>query len=443
LRKRIAMFSLAAAAGFFSAPIQAQPARAPSRENQELWLDLNKPSGKKLPVALPPAIAPAGPVIETQIRLPFSDTLRGDLDYSGAFSIVDPTLYPKGYRDATQPESADRWAATGAEVFIDTLLEISGDRVSAEARVYDLKSHKLVFGKRYSGGTTFVPRVAHAVADDIVKYFTGKPGLFMTSIAFCSDRDGGRGLREIYSTDFDGRNPRRLTQNRTLSMNPSWSADGQRIVFTSYAKMFPRLFSMDRNGGSRREIPTGVELNASPSYSPDGKRIVFAGSAAGNAEIFVVNSDGSGLKRLTNSHAVNSTPRWSPVGNQILYTSSLSGTPQLYLMDPEGANSRRVTLAGDWNDEGAWSPEGSKIAYACRNGGDFQICVTNLATSQTLQLTQEGSNGHPSWSPDGYKIAYDCRRGGSTQIYTMDINGQHRVAISDKGNNSQPGWSPN
>ena len=56
-----------------------------------------------------------------------------------------------------------------------------------------------------------------------------------------------------------------------------------------------------------------------------------------------------------------------------------------------------------------------KIAYACRNGGDFQICVMNLGTGQALQLTEEGSNGHPSWSPDGTKIAFDSRRGSSTR----------------------------
>ena len=416
---------------------------APPRESQELWLELNKAVAKKLSVALPATIAPAGPAIESQVRQPFYDTLKSDLEYVGAFTLVDAALYPKGYRDATSPESADRWLATGAEVLVDTLLEVTGDRVAAEARVYDLKSHKLVFGKRYSGGATYVSRIAHAVADDIVKYFTGKSGVFMTSIAFSSDRDGGRGLREIYAADFDGRNARRLTQLKSLAMNPSWESSGQHLVFTSYAKMFPHLNVMGRDGAGRRDVSTGVELNASPSFSPDGKRIVFAGSQGGNPDIFMVNADGSGMKRLTTSHAVESTPRWSPVGNQILYTSSAGGNPQLYLMDPEGANARRVTFAGDWNDEGAWAPDGAKIAYACRNGGDFQICVMNLATGQALQLTEEGSNGHPSWSPDGTKIAYDSRRGSSTQVYTMDINGQHKVAITDKGNNSQPAWSPN
>jgi TolB protein len=433
---------LAAAALAAAASLAAQTP-APPRESQELWLELNKAVAKKLPIALPQTVAPAGPAVESQVRQPFYATLKADIEYEGAFSLVDATLYPAGFRDATSPESADRWLATGAEVLVDTLLEVTGDRIAAEARVYDLKSHKLVFGKRYSGGVSYVSRIAHAVADDIVKYFTGKAGVFMTTIAYTSDRDGGRGLREIYAADYDGKNSRRLTQLRSLAMNPSWEAAGQRLVFTSYAKMFPHLNVMARDGSARRDVSTGVELNASPSFSPDGKRLVFAGSQSGNPDIFVIDADGSGLKRLTTSHSVESTPRWSPVGNQILYTSSAAGTPQLYMMDPEGANARRVTFAGDWNDEGAWSPDGSKIAYACRNGGDFQICVMNLGTGQALQLTEEGSNGHPSWSPDGTKIAFDSRRGSSTQVYTMDVNGEHKIAITDKGNNSQPAWSPN
>jgi TolB protein len=447
LRKMLGIFaaslSLAGAAALFSSPQQPPPPPQGAKGSEELWLELNKGAARKLPIALPKTVSPSGPAVEGQIRDPFYDTLKSDLDYEGAFAIVDATLYPKGYRDATTPESADRWAATGAEVLVDTLLEISGDRVSAEARVYDLKSHKLVFGKRYTGGPTFVPRIAHAVADDIVKYFTGKSGVFMTSIAYSSDREVGRGFRELYLMDFDGRNARRLTSFRALAINPTWEPDGQRIAFTSYAKTFPRINFIGRDGSGRREIASGVELNASPSFSPDGKRLVLAGSASGNPDIYMINAGGGGLKRLTLSSAVESTPRWSPVGNQILYTSSVSGTPQLYLMDPEGANARRITFAGDWNDEGAWSPDGSKIAFACRNGGDFQICVMNLATGQTVQITAEGSNGHPSWAPDGNKIAFDSRRGGSTQIYTMDINGQHQIALTEKGNNSQPAWSPN
>ena len=86
---------------------------------------------------------------------------------------------------------------------------------------------------------------------------------------------------------------------------------------------------------------------------------------------------------------------------------------------------------------------GSKIAFACRNEGDFNICVMDFATGNTVQLTSEGSNGHPGWSPDGEKIVYQSRRGGSTQIYTMDADGQNKRQLTQTGrNNMQPIWVP-
>ena len=66
----------------------------------------------------------------------------------------------------------------------------------------------------------------------------------------------------------------------------------------------------------------------------------------------------------------------------------------------------------------------------------------DFATGQTVQLTSEGSNGHPSWSPDGEKIVYSSRRGRSTQIYTMDATGQNKRQLTESGNNTQPVWMP-
>jgi TolB protein len=271
---------LIAAALGVAASLAAQTP-APPRESQELWLELNKTVAKKLPIALPQTIAPGGPAIEGQVRQPFYATLKADVEYEGAFSLVDATLYPAGYRDATSPESADRWLATGAEVLVDTMLEVTGDRVAAEARVYDLKSHKLVFGKRYSGGVTYVARIAHAVADDIVKYFTGKAGVFMTTIAFSSDRDGGRGLREIYAADYDGKNARRLTQLRSLAMNPSWERPASGSSSPATRRCFPTLNVMARDGSAPRRLDRR-RVERLPFLLPRRQRIVFAGSQSRN-----------------------------------------------------------------------------------------------------------------------------------------------------------------
>lgn len=417
----------------------ATPAHPP--QGQEMVLKITKEAGRKLPLAIPPLSAPGVAAMQSRVVEPFTASLRSDLEYTGLFVIADPAHYPSGSRDPSTVEIADRWRGTGAEYLVDTRGEVTGDRVSVEARVWDLKSHQLMLGRRYSGGVTYVERVAHTLANDLVKEFTGKSGLFLSSIVFVSDRDGSKEIyKEIYAMDFDGRNVRRLTSHRSLAMNPD--ARGGKIVFTSYVHRFPQIWMMNADGSGAREILTSLELNASPALSPDGAQIAFSGSAKGNPDIYVVGTSGSGLKRLTMTHALEASPDWSPTGRQILYTSDQSGTPQIWVMDAEGTGPRRVTYAGNWNDEGAWSPDGSKIAFACRNEGDFNICVMDFSNGNTVQLTSEGSNGHPAWSPNGEKIVYQSRRGGSTQIYTMDADGQNKRLLTERSNNMQPIWTP-
>ena len=433
--------SAVAAAGLVlaAAALSAQaPSPAPTPlPGEDIQIVIKGGPERRLAIAVPPLYAPGTAALQAKVVDPFTATLRADLEYAGAFAIADPAHYPTGVQDPSTPEAADRWRGTGAEVLVDTRGEVSGDRVSVEARVWDLKSHNRILGRKYSGGASYVDRIAHTLANDLVKYFTGKPGVFLSTILCVVEQAG---TKEIAAVDFDGRNPRNLTSHKSISISPS--AGGGRVAYTSYVRLFPQIWTMGIDGGDKREISTGLELNASPSLSADGSQIALAGSARGNTDIYTIASGGGTAHRLTTSRALEASPAWSPNGRQILYTSDLTGTPQLYVMDAEGTGSRRVTFAGNWNDEGAWSPDGSRIAFACRNEGDFNICVMDFASGQTIQITSDGSNGHPSWSPDGQKVVYSCRRGGSTQIYTVDANGQNRRQLTQGANHLQPFWVP-
>ncbi|MEP7131788.1 MAG: hypothetical protein ABI914_01400 [Acidobacteriota bacterium] len=426
-------------AGIASAAVAQPTPTAPKTEGGVIVI--TAPSGRKMSLAVPPLLAPGVAALQSRVSEPFTATLRSDLEYSNAFVVTEARTDPSGTRDVATSEAAGRWLATGAEVLVDTRGEVAGDRVSVEARVWDLKSRKLIFGRRYSGGATYVERIAHTVANDLIKEFTGKAGTFLSTILFVSDRDGARN-KEIYAMDFDGRSPRRLTNHHSLILNPDFH--GGKVVFTSYVHRYPQIWTMGPDGSGQRELSTGLELNASPAVSPDGSLIAFAGSSKGNPDIYVMNSSGGGVRRLTSTRALEASPDWSPTGRQILYTSDQTGTPQIWVMDAEGTGARRMTFAGNWNDEAAWSPQGDKIAFACRNEGDFNICVMDFATGNTVQLTSEGANGHPAWSPDGTKIVYQARRAGSTQIYTMDsADGKNkRQLTSGGGSNMQPVWLP-
>lgn len=421
------------------APAAAQTRQpTPPAPPQEIEITIRKEGVRRLALAVPELYPTGTTALTSTVVGAFTATLRSDIEYSDVFVLADPALYPAGQRDAAAPDVAERWLAGGGEILVDTRAEVSGDRVTIEGRAWDLKSRKMILGRRYSGGASYVSRIAHTLANDLIKYFTGKEGLYLSTIVFVSDRDGNK---EIYAMDFDGRGVRQLTAHKSLSINPN--GRGGRIVYTSYVHLFPELYSMNVDGSDKKQIPTGVGLNASPAISPDGTQVAFAGSQNGNSDIYLIGANGGNLRRLTTTRALEAAPDWSPTGRQILYTSDQTGLPQIWLMEAEGTSPHQFTFAGNWNDEGAWSPDGARIAFACRNEGDFNICVMDVATGRTVQLTAEGSNSHPAWSPDGQKIAYESKRSGRTQIYTMDAaDGKNKRLLTDAGNNVQPVWVP-
>ena len=437
-RRAVSAPWLVAALLVLPAALAAQaPAPTPAPA-EDIQITIRGGAGRRLAVAVPPLYAPGTAGLQAKVADPFTATLRSDLEYAGAFTVAEPALYPAvQYRDPTVGDSADRWLGTGAEALIDTRATLTGESIAVETRVWDLKSRKLIMGRKYTGGASYVERIAHTIANDIVKYFTGKPGTFLSTILSVSEQAG---TKEISAMDFDGRNVRQLTTHKSIAINPSGS--GSRAAYTNYVRLYPQIWTMGLDGSDKKEVQTGVELNASPAVSPDGSTIAFAGSSRGNTDIYTIGANGGSLRRLTTSRALEASPAWSPTGRQILYTSDLTGNPQIYVMDAEGTGSRRVTFAGNWNDEATFSPDGSHIAFACRNEGDFNICLMDFANGQTVQLTGEGSNGHPTWSPDGEKIVYSSRRGGRTHIYTMDLNGQNKRQLTDSGNNLQPVWIP-
>jgi TolB protein len=407
----------------------------------QVVVDILGAKGARIPLAIPVTIAPLTPELQKGAVDPFFTTLNDDLSGSRVFLVSDPTLYPKGLRPPRTREEGDQWKASSAQYLLDTrLAQENGTNIVVDAQLWDLGTLQPILSKKYSGESRAARRIAHTLANDLTRQFTGKPGPYLTKIAFVSDRDEPR-VKEVYTMDFDGESQRRVTFSHTLSLAPDWSPDGRKIVYQSYEKDTPGVFLVGKDGTDKFRVPLPTQLNASPSFSPDGKTIAFCGSVKGNPEIFTVQSDGANLKRLTENVAIDSTPRWSPNGRELAFTSNRQGSPQIYMMDLEGANVRRVSLAGNWNDEASFSPDGGRIAFACRNEGDFQICVMELGTGRTLQISEgPGAHENPTWSPDGTKVAWEVTRGSSTQIAVANADGSSMRIVTSAGNNFSPAW---
>ena len=78
-------------------------------------------------------------------------------------------------------------------------------------------------------------------------------------------------------------------------------------------------------------LTTGGMGNSNPSYSPDGNNMVFATTRDGNYELYTMRTSGSNQTRITESASWQEVmPVYSPNGYYVAYLSYLaSGGPGL------------------------------------------------------------------------------------------------------------------
>ena len=224
-------------------------------------------------------------------------------------------------------------------------------------------------------------------------------------ITFGSNREGNW---DIYVMDNDGGNPRNLTNNRHGDYSPSWSPDGNRIVFSSDrdGNFNFEIYVMDADGGNPQNLTNNPNLDWNPSWSPDGKRIVFDSVRDGNArndfeinaEIYVMDADGQNQRRLTNHRGDDGYPSWSPDGERIAFMSERNGNAEIYVMDADGGNQQRLTNHRSDDHSPSWSPGGERIAFSSNRGGDFEIYVMDADGGNRQNLTNNHqSDGSPAW----------------------------------------------
>jgi TolB protein len=334
--------------------------------------------------------------------------LTQDLKIAGFFEILDPAnALADPFQRGISARDID-WEVLrllGADIVVGGVVRQEPSLLRWEARVFDQPQHRMVFGKNYKGQPRDLRVMVHRFVDEIVRYYTGSPGVFQSQIAFLSKRSE---TKELYVMDVDGENLRQITetQSRVMSARPN--------------------------------------MNGPAAWSPDGKHLAITLTIHGNPELYLIDREGAILKRLTQHPSIDVSPSWSPDGRALAFVSNRSGGPQIYILDLETGNVRRLTYEGNYNTDPAWSPRGDRIAYSAMFENSYEICSIHPDGSQLFQLTDNpGDDESPSWSPDGRYLAFSSTRPGSAQIFVMLYNGENPVQITRLlGDQTSPAWSP-
>ena len=450
---KLMLATLAAASGVVAVLAQAPQTQPPApQQPSEIQLVISGEPGTPPRYAVPDFVALSPDVADAAKML--GQVLWDDLNFEREFYMIPRDTYST-IPAARTPEDVpfNSWRELGADgVVFGTIQKVDANNVRVQVRLFNVRSRQSVFAKEYTGSASTPRLYAHTVSDEIHQQQRALRGVARTKLAFSSDRNRekvsgpvqNRDVKEVYITDYDGENQRRVTTNRQLNITPVWAPDARAVAYTSYRRGYPDIFIALIYQGIQETPTNGVAQNWLPIFSPDGTRICFTSNRDGNPELYVMNRDGSNVRRITNSPAIDTTPTWSPNGTQIAFTSDRPGTPQIYVVGADGLNLRRITTNDSWADRPTWAPAPfNEIAYAGRTGPAFDIKVYDLASGDTRQITfGEGSNESPAYSPNGRHIAFaSTRNGRGTQIYTMGRDGKNVRQVTRDGNNYTPSWS--
>lgn len=419
-----------------------------SSQAEEPVLEISGATFRPQPLAVAPPLASGEHAAAAE---EIAEALNFDLEVSGLFQLIPRQAFLADPREPLGPEGIawDRWLDVGAEQLVKIRVGASDQGLSAEFRLYEVATARETLRASYQGRRPDARRLAHRFADEIVTHFTREPGAFSTRIAFVKRT---RRAKEIWVSDFDGKNASPITQRGGIALLPSWSPTGTDLAFTYFHKSLqypnghPQIWRADVATGRARAFVHQGDLNTGANWSPDGSKVAFTMSTDGNSEIYVVNADGSGLRRLTRSPGIDTSPSWSPDGQRIAFVSDRHGTPQIFVMDANGENVERLTRQGNYNQTPRWSPRGDEIAFTARDERyAFDVFVVNVETKQIRRITQDqGNNQTPSWAPNGRMLIFASDRGGKPALWVSSADGrvQRRISPNDGAEYSDPAWGP-
>lgn len=124
-------------------------------------------------------------------------------------------------------------------------------------------------------------------------------------------------------------------QSRVIAqgMEPRWSPDGKRVVFSSRRAKNPDIWVVSAEGGAATQLTTDRAADMTPCFSPSGSRIVFSSKRAGNYDLWVMEADGSRKTQLTTHPNDESEPFWAADGMIYFVFKEKTGSSNIYAIE--------------------------------------------------------------------------------------------------------------
>lgn len=232
-----------------------------------------------------------------------------------------------------------------------------------------------------------------------------------SSIVFT--RYSGQAL-ELQLLDLSNGQVTPLTTNGDVNLEPRFSPDGSQIAFVSTkntghfriwigtlknGKLESKALSNERETQTPRYYYSQWDHQLSPSWSPDGQQLVFVtnpDNIYGTGSIYT--SEISNPDQLTliqkEETSWRTRPDWSADGKRIIYGSYLGRQwHQLWITTAKGKGDPYPMTYGKFdNTNPRWSPDANRIAYLSNQGGNTALWIQEVLGGKTYPLLLQKRN---------------------------------------------------
>ncbi len=270
---------------------------------------------------------------------------------------------------------------------------------------------------------------------------------------------------------------------------PSWSPDGQQLVFTGYDGGLSDLFVVSRDGRNLRRLTEDKYADLHPVWSPDGRSIAFATDrggvtnfktlAIGNMRIALYDVDTGSIELLEPAdRSKSASPQWAPDGRSVAFVSDRNGVSNIFLHDLDEKATYQLTdfYTGSQGITPlspvlSWAQNADRLAFGYFEKGKYDVytlsnprslkrqpyrqaapdstgllanaAAATVDTSRSLQVPEEvrpqvGEGGSIYRTPQGFRSSSEVGRAGDTAFVAPPVS---IAALLDSANYSLPDTS--
>jgi TolB protein len=298
--------------------------------------------------------------------------------------VYTGTLDEAGARSVAQQFAADILKKFGATGLVGTKIYFTSDRTGHKeiwSMDYDGSNQKQITS--YKSISTFPVVSPDGSKIAFTTYSRGRPEIFVHSLA-------------------SGRKLPYYNQNASMNAASDFTPDSLHLlIYSTAGASYSQIFMTDADGGNLRRVAASRSPEVEPKVNPKNSSVlVFVSGRSGFPQIYTMNSDGVDVARLTSGEGEAVNPAWNPDGQHIAFAWTRGFDPgnyNIFVMDVASREFQQLTHGAGRCENPVWAPDGIHLVYSSKRGRSTEIWTMLADGTGQRQLTTQGNNEKPVW----------------------------------------------